>query len=95
MRAPARRAAPGAEIGKAEILRDGGEIAIIAYGSMVYPAMHAAGNLEKDGIESTVINARFVKPLDSELILAVARSRRLIVTVEEAYLAGGRQGRDP
>src|SRR5437764_13310022 len=56
---------------------------------MVYPAMHAPRNLEKDGIEATVINARFVKPLDSELILAVARSRRLIVTVEEAYLAGG------
>ncbi len=77
------------EIGKAEILRDGGEVAILAYGSMVYPAMEAAKNLEKDGIESTVINARFVKPLDSELIIALARSRRVIVTVEDAYLAGG------
>jgi 1-deoxy-D-xylulose-5-phosphate synthase len=77
------------EIGKAEILRDGGEVAILAYGSMVYPTMEAAANLEKDGIESTVINARFVKPLDSELIIALAHSRRLIVTVEDAYLAGG------
>ncbi len=77
------------EIGKAEILRDGGEVAILAYGSMVYPAMEAARNLEKDGIDSTVINARFVKPLDSELIIALARSQRLIVTVEDAYLAGG------
>ena len=77
------------EIGKAEILRDGGEVAIIAYGSMVYPAMEAARNLEKDGVESTVINARFVKPLDSELIIALARSRRVIITVEDAYLAGG------
>ena len=77
------------EIGKAEILRDGGEVAIIAYGSMVYPAMEAAKSLEKDGIESTVINARFVKPLDSELIIALTRSQRLIVTVEDAYLAGG------
>ncbi len=77
------------EIGKAEILRDGGEIAIIAYGSMVYPAVEAAENLEKDGIEATVINARFVKPLDAELILALAQSKRLLVTVEEAYLAGG------
>lgn len=77
------------EIGKAEILRDGGEVAILAYGSMVYPAIEAAKNLEKDGIESTVINARFVKPLDSELIIALARSCRLIVTVEDAYLAGG------
>jgi 1-deoxy-D-xylulose-5-phosphate synthase len=80
------------EIGKAEIIRgetDGGEIAILAYGSMVYPAVEAAQNLEKDGIASTVINARFVKPLDSELIIALARSMRLIVTVEDAYLAGG------
>ncbi len=77
------------EIGKAEILRDGGEVAIFAYGSMVYPAIEAAKNLEKDGIESTVINARFVKPLDSELIIALAQSMRLIVTVEDAYLAGG------
>jgi 1-deoxy-D-xylulose-5-phosphate synthase len=77
------------EIGKAEILRDGGEVAILAYGSMVYQAMQAAENLEKDGIDARVINARFVKPLDSELILALAQSCRLLVTVEEAYLAGG------
>ncbi|HEY0051393.1 MAG TPA: 1-deoxy-D-xylulose-5-phosphate synthase, partial [Pyrinomonadaceae bacterium] len=77
------------EIGKAEILRDGGEIAVLAYGSMVYPSMEAARNLEKDGVETTVVNARYVKPLDSELILALAQSKRLIVTVEEAYLAGG------
>ena len=77
------------EVGKAEIISDGGEIAILAYGSMVYPAIEAGKNLEKDGIASTVINARFVKPLDSELIIALARSRRLIVTVEDAYLAGG------
>jgi 1-deoxy-D-xylulose-5-phosphate synthase len=79
------------EIGKAEILRDGGagEVAIIAYGSMVYPAMEAGDNLTKEGIEATVINARFVKPLDAELIIALAESKRIIVTVEEAYLAGG------
>jgi 1-deoxy-D-xylulose-5-phosphate synthase len=77
------------EIGKAELLRDGGEIAIAAYGSMVHPSLEAAANLAKDGIETTVINARFVKPLDSALLLALARTKRLIVTVEEAYLAGG------
>jgi 1-deoxy-D-xylulose-5-phosphate synthase len=77
------------EIGTAEILRDGGDIAILAYGSMVYPAMEATKNLEKDGIEATLINARFVKPLDNELILALAETKRIIVTVEEAYLAGG------
>lgn len=77
------------EIGKAEVLRDGVETAILAYGSMVYPAVAAAESLEKDGIEATVVNMRFVKPLDSELILDLAQTHQLIVTVEEAYLAGG------
>lgn len=79
------------EIGKGEILRDGGgsEVAIVAYGSMVYPSLQAAENLAKDGIETSVVNARFVKPLDAGLLLALARTKRLIVTVEEAYLAGG------
>jgi 1-deoxy-D-xylulose-5-phosphate synthase len=77
------------EIGKGEILRDGGEVAIVAYGSMVHPSLQAAENLAKDGMETTVVNARFVKPLDAELLLALARTKRLIVTVEEAYLAAG------
>ncbi len=77
------------EIGKAEILREGEDLAIFAYGSMVYPALKAAENLAKDGIEAAVINARFVKPLDAETIVALAGSHRLLVTVEEAYLAGG------
>lgn len=77
------------EIGKAEILRDGGEVALLAYGSMVHPSLRAAEQLAKDGIEATVVNARFAKPLDAELILALARTKRLLVTVEEAYLAGG------
>ena len=79
------------EIGKGEILRSSGgeDAAILAYGSMVYPAVAAAENLAKDGIQATVVNARFVKPLDEKLILEIAQSHRLIVTVEEAYLAGG------
>ncbi|MCU1291034.1 MAG: 1-deoxy-D-xylulose-5-phosphate synthase [Acidobacteria bacterium] len=77
------------EIGKAEVLQEGGDVAILALGSMVYPAMEAAALLDKDGISASVINARFIKPLDNELILALAQSKRLIVTVEEAYLAGG------
>ncbi len=80
------------EIGKGEILRDnggGGEVAIIAYGSMVHPSVQAAERLARDGIEATVVNARFVKPLDAGLLLALARTKRLILTVEEAYLAGG------
>jgi 1-deoxy-D-xylulose-5-phosphate synthase len=56
---------------------------------MVAPAIEAVENLAKDGIETTLVNARFVKPLDSELILVLAQTKRLLVTVEEAYLAGG------
>lgn len=77
------------EIGKAEIFRDGGDIAIIAYGEMVYPAVEAGNKLAAGGIQSTVVNARFVKPLDKDTILELARNKRLIVTVEDAYLAGG------
>ena len=77
------------EIGKAEIIRTGADVAIIAYGSMVNPVLDAALRLAKDGVEAAVINARFVKPLDAETILETARNHRLIVTVEEAYLAGG------
>lgn len=77
------------EIGKAEILREGEGVAILALGSMVYPAVEAAENLAKDGIEATVVNARFVKPLDEKLILELAENHSLILTVEEAYLAGG------
>jgi 1-deoxy-D-xylulose-5-phosphate synthase len=84
------RAPTQVEIGKAEILREGtGDVAIIAYGSMVYPALNAAEKLEADSIEATVINARFVKPLDEELILNLAKNNNVLVTVEEAYLAGG------
>src|SRR5256714_7455635 len=77
------------EIGKAELLRDGGEVAIVAYGSMVHPSLSAAENLARNGIEPTLINARFAKPLDSSLLLALARTKRVLVTIEEAYLAGG------
>lgn len=78
------------EIGKAEVLREGdGEAAIIAYGSMVNPALYAGERLAKDGIDATVVNARWVKPLDVEMIVKLATSNRVLVTVEEAYLAGG------
>src|SRR5262249_7679270 len=69
--------------------RDGGEVAMVAYGARVRRSLAAADGLAKDRIESTVVNARFVKPLDAPLLLALARTKRLIVTVEEAYLAGG------
>jgi len=77
------------DIGKGEVIREGDDIALIAYGSMVQPALEATDRIKKDGIDATVVNARYVKPLDAELILDIARTHRLIVTVEEAYLAGG------
>jgi 1-deoxy-D-xylulose-5-phosphate synthase len=77
------------EIGKGEVLRTGTDAAILAYGEMVYPAVEAGERLAVDGIDATVVNARFVKPLDAALIEEIAKSHRLIVTVEDAYLAGG------
>jgi 1-deoxy-D-xylulose-5-phosphate synthase len=82
------------EIGKGEIVYQAqGQrpkaIGIIAVGSMVYPSVEAAILLEKDGVAATVINARFVKPLDKELILKVVKSADRIVTVEEGALEGG------
>ena len=76
-------------LGKGEILRKGSDVAIIAYGSMVQPAIDAAEKLAADGVKPTVVNARFVKPLDEELILSIANENKILVTVEEAYLAGG------
>jgi 1-deoxy-D-xylulose-5-phosphate synthase len=80
---------PDLEIGKAEVLEAGDEIAIIAAGNMVGPVLSAAVRLRDDGIRPYVINARFLKPLDEELILTIAEKTKKIVTVEENVLAGG------
>jgi 1-deoxy-D-xylulose-5-phosphate synthase len=77
------------EIGRGERLTDGGDLAIIAIGSTVYPALEAGRLLAADGIGVTVVNARFVKPLDRELILGVARECGAVLTVEENALQGG------
>lgn len=76
-------------VGKSEILREGGDVAILALGTMSYAAMGAAELLDKSDINATVVNARWIKPLDSEMILSLVEKHSLIVTVEEAYLAGG------
>jgi len=76
-------------IGSGERLSAGKDVAIIAIGTTVYPALEAATLLEKDGIMVTVVNARFVKPLDRELILSVVRECGVVVTVEENALQGG------
>ena len=76
-------------IGKGEILRQGNDIAILAIGSMVAPALEAAEKLALQGVEATVVNARFVKPIDTELIVDLATRIKCIVTVEENTLSGG------
>ena len=76
-------------IGKAEILRQGDDVLMIAYGSMVHPTLQAAQLLSEHGISATVINARFAKPLDTELFAPLARSIGKVVTVEEGCLMGG------
>ncbi|MBK1988155.1 1-deoxy-D-xylulose-5-phosphate synthase [Sphaerospermopsis aphanizomenoides BCCUSP55] len=77
------------EIGKGEILRQGDDVLIVGYGTMVYPGMQAAEILSEHGIEATVINARFVKPLDTDLILPLAEKIGRVVTLEEGCLMGG------
>jgi 1-deoxy-D-xylulose-5-phosphate synthase len=76
-------------MGKAELIRDGRDVAIIAIGTMVAPSVEAAERLSEEGISVAVINARFVKPLDEEMILSMAKKTGWVVTVEEHVLMGG------
>ena len=80
---------PEVTMGSAEVLRDGNDIALLAVGNSVLPALKAAEKLGKGGIQATVINARFIKPLDKELILSIASRIPKIVTIEENNLQGG------
>jgi 1-deoxy-D-xylulose-5-phosphate synthase len=77
------------EIGKGELLRDGKDIAIIAIGNTVVPALKAAQDLAPLGIDAAVVNARFVKPLDSELLLDVLERIPRAITVEDNVVQGG------
>ncbi|KAF0216677.1 MAG: 1-deoxy-D-xylulose-5-phosphate [Geobacteraceae bacterium] len=76
-------------IGRGELLLEGDDLAVVAIGAAVYPALEAAEALKAKGISASVINARFVKPLDSELILHWANRTGCLVTVEENALQGG------
>jgi 1-deoxy-D-xylulose-5-phosphate synthase len=76
-------------IGKGEILRNGDDLLLVGYGTMVYTIAQVAEILSEHGIEATVINARFVKPLDTELILPLAQRIGKVVTLEEGCLMGG------
>lgn len=75
--------------GKGEVLRDGGDVAIIATGIMVAKALDAAETLAKEGIQATVVNIHTIKPIDEELIVDVAKKTGKIVTCEEASVIGG------
>ncbi len=76
-------------IGKAEVLREGDDVLILAIGHMVQDALTAAEALASEGISATVVNARFVKPLDHELIGTLAQRIGKVVTVEENVRQGG------
>jgi 1-deoxy-D-xylulose-5-phosphate synthase len=76
-------------IGRGEILRHGKDVVILAVGTMVAPALEAAEALAQNGVEATVVNARFAKPLDAELITSLAGDIKRLVTIEENALSGG------
>ncbi|WP_281184037.1 1-deoxy-D-xylulose-5-phosphate synthase [Trichlorobacter lovleyi] len=76
-------------IGKAELLREGADGVLVALGSMVYPALDAAAELATEGLDLSVVNARFVKPLDAELLLQLVKRFGRLVTLEENALQGG------
>jgi 1-deoxy-D-xylulose-5-phosphate synthase len=75
--------------GKAELRREGSDVALIGIGVCVEAAAQAAGTLAAEGVSAAVVNARFVKPLDEELICALAARCGRVVTVEENVAAGG------
>ncbi len=86
------------QIGRGELLADGDDLLIVAYGAMVSPAMATAGLLQEQGIRAAVINARFLRPLDEALILPMARRIGRVVTMEEGCSRRGlrrRRGGEP
>ncbi len=86
---PLPRSVAPIEIGRGEILREGDRVAVVGYGSGVQKALEAADLLAEGGLDVTVADARFAKPLDEDLLAALAAEHELLVTVEEGVLAGG------
>ncbi len=76
-------------VGKAEIIKQGDDAAIFAIGSTVYPAIEASEMLEKEGIKCSVINSRFIKPIDKDCVLEFADKTKHLITVEENVIQGG------
>jgi 1-deoxy-D-xylulose-5-phosphate synthase len=86
---PVKKQPVALEIGKAEVLRDGSDVAVFALGNMVVEAEKLAKTLEAEGQSVAVINARFAKPVDAACIAKYARRCGLLVTMEDHVLAGG------
>jgi 1-deoxy-D-xylulose-5-phosphate synthase len=80
---------PEIELGSWEILRRGQDIVLLAVGTMVYPALEAATRLEAEGIAATVINCRFLKPVDEAVLHWALDSHDLIVSLEEGTIVNG------
>ncbi|HQL42176.1 MAG TPA: transketolase C-terminal domain-containing protein, partial [Candidatus Omnitrophota bacterium] len=76
-------------VGRANVLREGNDVAIIACGAMVYESLQAAELLKKEGIDARVVNMHTIKPIDQEMIIESAKRTRAIVTAEEHQIAGG------
>ena len=76
-------------IGQGEMLRDGSDVAIVAVGPIVYEALKAAEDLAASGISVAVANARYVKPLDADLLIGLAARFKYIITIEENTVHGG------
>lgn len=77
------------EIGKANVMKEGSDVAIIATGLMVYQAMLAAEEMEKQGVSAAVVDMHTIKPLDKATVLAVAKKTGKVITVEEHSVIGG------
>jgi 1-deoxy-D-xylulose-5-phosphate synthase len=89
--APVRALAeiPPVEFGTWETLRHGSDVALLATGTLVYPALEAARTLEADGINATVVNCRFIKPIDEAMLRTVIEKHDVIVTLEEGTVVNG------
>ena len=77
------------EIGKGQVLKEGKDISIIATGHMVWEALQAGYQLEKEGISARVINIHTIKPIDEEIIIKAAKETKAIITAEEHQIMGG------
>src|SRR5262249_20483854 len=87
--APGETATPGFELGRSRLLREGADATILAYGAMCSNAIAAADLLAGEGSEVRVINARFAKPVDREMVAAALERGHPVITIEDHSLAGG------